>query len=140
MNNKTLSCTVGLPRSGKTTWARAYSKAQGIPIVNPDSVRLAIHGQRFIAEAEPFVWAVVKAMVNALFLAGHDEVIVDATNTTHKRRDEWKSPKWTTRFLVISTSAEECVRRAGDDADMVAVIQRMADTWEPIGEEEARLP
>jgi predicted kinase len=140
MHNKTLLCTVGLPRSGKTTWARAYSKAQGVPIVNPDSVRLAIHGQRFIAEAEPFVWAVVKAMVNALFLAGHDEVIVDATNTTRKRRDDWKSPKWTTRFLVIPTSAEECVRRAGYDAEMAAVIQRMAAAWEPLGDDELRLP
>ena len=31
---------VGLPRSGKTTWARK----QGYPIVNPDSIRLAFHG------------------------------------------------------------------------------------------------
>src|SRR5690554_6874569 len=31
-----LICTVGLPRSGKTTWARK----QSYPIVNPDSIRL----------------------------------------------------------------------------------------------------
>ena len=84
---KTLIAMVGLPRSGKSTWA----KKAGHPIVSPDAIRLALHGQRFISEAEPFVWAIAKAMVRALFLAGHSAVILDATNNTRKRRDEWKS-------------------------------------------------
>jgi predicted kinase len=82
-----LILTVGLPRSGKTTWARA----QGVPVASPDAISRALHGQRFIGVAEPFVWAIAKLMVRALFLAGHPTVIVDATNTTQKRRDEWKS-------------------------------------------------
>ena len=40
---KEIIVTVGLPRSGKTTWARE----QGYPIVNPDSIRLSLHGKRF---------------------------------------------------------------------------------------------
>ena len=76
MKNKTLILTVGLPRSGKSTWAMQ----QGYPVVNPDSIRLALHGHRFREESEEHVWAIAKTMVNSLFIAGHDKVIVDATN------------------------------------------------------------
>lgn len=125
-----LICTVGLPRSGKTTWA----KSQAWPIVNPDSIRIAIHGQRFVPDAEPFVWATAKAMVRALFLAGHQTVILDATNTTKKRRVEWFDDRWTTFFKVFATSTAECMERAKDDAEIKPVIERMAAQWEPLDE------
>lgn len=95
MENKVLILTVGLPRSGKTTWARGT----GHPIVNPDSIRLALHGKNFEALAEPVVWAIAKIMVRALFLAGHDTVILDACNVTADRRREWISRDWETKFL-----------------------------------------
>lgn len=44
---KKLILTIGLPRSGKSTWA----KQQGCPVVNPDSIRLALHGKAYIQEA-----------------------------------------------------------------------------------------
>jgi predicted kinase len=127
---KTLILLVGLPRSGKTTWA----KEQEFPIVNPDSIRLAIHRQRFIDLAEPFVWAVAKTMVRALFLAGHDTVILDACNTTRKRRDEWKSDDWQTRFVQISTSEGTCIERANEigDSQIVPVIERMNAQYEAL--------
>ncbi len=124
----TLIATVGLPRSGKTTWARAQAR----PIVNPDSIRLAIHGQRFVAMAEPWVWATAKTMVRALFLAGHDVVILDATNLTNKRREDWLSKEWQTLFHVLDTPKEECLRRAGPDTEIAAVIERMAREIEPL--------
>jgi predicted kinase len=126
----TLILLVGLPRSGKTTWA----KEQGFPIVNPDSIRLAIHGQRFVSVAEPFVWAVAKTMVRALFLAGHTTVILDATNTTRKRRDEWKSDDCETRFMQISTAESICISRANEmgDTEIVPVIERMARQFEAL--------
>jgi len=128
MNTKNLILTVGLPRSGKSTWA----KQQGYPIVNPDSIRLALHGQRFEKLAEPFVWAIAKTMVRSLFLAGHDTVIVDATNTTQGRRDEWESDEWQVTCRIIATSEEECIRRAGDDQEIIPVIERMAERFEPV--------
>jgi predicted kinase len=135
MAGNLLICTVGLPRSGKTTWARTT----GHPVVNPDSIRLALHGRRFEALAEPFVWAVARVMVRALFLAGHPVVVVDATNTTRKRRDEWKSSDWQTAFHVIDTPAAECIRRAIEvgDTEIIPIIERMAAQWEPPGEEAA---
>lgn len=123
-----LICTVGLPRSGKSTWA----KRQSWPIVNPDSIRLAIHGQRFVGDAEPFVWATAKAMVRSLFLAGHQTVVLDATNTTKKRRVEWFDDRWATFFKVIPTPKETCLERAAGDAELVPVIERMASQFEPL--------
>lgn len=133
-----LIATVGLPRSGKSTWARS----QSYPIVNPDSIRLALHGQRYWAPAEPFVWAMAKAMVRALFLAGHRHVILDATNMSRKRRDEWQSEEWGTFFKLFCETALVCKERAkatGQD-DLLPVIDRMAAESEPLGEDEQLWP
>ena len=133
---KTLICTMGFPSSGKSTWVRD----QKVPIVNPDAIRLAIHGQRFWAPAEKQVWATADLMVKALFNAGHDTVIMDATNTTRKQRDQWQSTEWETVFHHVDTSQAICVGRALYDQmpDLVDVIQRMADTFEPLEEDEVR--
>ncbi len=129
---KTLLMLVGLPRSGKTTWA----KAKGLPIVCPDAIRLALHGQPYVQEAEPHVWAIARTMVQALFLAGHHYVTLDACNNTRKRRDEWRSKHWRRAFHVMATSVPECRRRALEDDRVIAVIERMAEQHEPVTEEE----
>lgn len=134
MSDKLLIATVGLPRSGKSTWARSTPH----PIVCPDAIRLAFHGQRFIGECEQWIWVFARTMVQALFMAGHDVVILDSTMMLRKRRDEWKSPRWLTVWKVIETPREECLRRArllGDD-EIVPIIERMAAQWEPLGEDE----
>lgn len=131
---KTLICTVGLPRSGKTTWALQ----QAYPIVNPDAIRLAMPGQRFIDSAERFVWATAHCMIQSLFLAGHDTVILDATNNSRKRRDDWQSNKWDTYFKVFDTSKEECLHRAHviNDEQIKPIIERMAEQFEPLADYE----
>jgi|TARA_Y100000310_G_scaffold72876_1_gene69033 predicted kinase len=128
MNQKNLIVMVGLPRSGKSTWARE----QGYPIVNPDAIRLAIHGQRFLTEAEPWVWVVAKTMVKALFLAGHDKVIVDGCHTSKKRRDFWEDKGWNIELKVIDTSLEECLARAASEQDdvIVPIIKKMHAEWD----------
>lgn len=132
---KVLVLTVGLPRSGKSTWAMK----QGHPIVNPDSIRLALHGQPFIKEAEPFVWATAKVMVASLFIAGHDRVILDATNVTEKRREAWKNPLWVRRYEVFEVDTKVCIERleASDFSDehkagVLDAIHRMAENWEKL--------
>jgi predicted kinase len=124
-----LIVTVGLPRSGKSTWA----KTMGWPIVNPDSIRLALHEKRFLSRAEPFVWAIAYTMVEALFLAGHSCVVVDATNVTRKRRDEWISRyEGAVELKIIDTSPFVCMSRARaeNDQEIIPVIQRMAQEWD----------
>jgi predicted kinase len=133
-----LIATVGLPRSGKSTWSRV----QTWPIVNPDAIRLAIHGERFNAQAEPFVWLVAKTMIRALFLAGHNVVILDATNTTRKRRDDLRSVEWETYFKVIDTPKGVCLYRAisENDTEIIPVIERMAAGYEPLEADEREWP
>ena len=130
MEERILVLTVGLPHSGKSTWARR----QGLPVVNPDSIRLALHGQVFQPLAEPFVWATAKVMVRALFLAGHSTVVLDATNTTEKRRSEWTDREWALCFRVFDTPAAVCAERARQAGreDLLPVIERMAAQYEPV--------
>lgn len=135
MNENLLILTVGIPRSGKSTWARE----QNLPIVNPDSIRLALHGQRFQSLSEPFVWAIATVMVRALFLAGHSKIIVDATHTTKKRREFWKDKQWRCVFKVFDTSKEICLKRAQDDAEIIPVIERMHAQYEPLTSDEGEL-
>lgn len=132
-----LIMTVGLPRCGKTTWALK----QGLPIVNPDSIRVALHNFPFVPEAEPMVWVIAKYMVKALFLAGHDRVILDATNTTRDRRDEWTDKFWIKVFKVFDTTPDVCIERAKntDKPYLVEVIRRMYEVykspeWDEIGQ------
>ena len=126
----TLHVMVGLPRSGKSTKARSM----GYPIVNPDAIRVALHGQPFIASAEPMIWAVAKLMVSALFLTGHQNVVLDATNTTRHRRQEWISDKWEIKFVEVKTSQAECIRRAKatNQEYLIPVIKKMAKEYEPL--------
>jgi len=137
MNPYVLICMIGLPRAGKSTYV-AGIREKGIPVVNPDSIRLAMHGQRFAKEAEELVWATAKIMVRSLFLAGHQEVVLDATNINRASRDKWIDPMWTRLFTYISTPPSVCVVRAAQDGmpDLVPVIERMAVDFEKPSDEE----
>lgn len=132
---------VGLPRSGKTTEAlKAHVETFGV-IVNPDSIRIALHGHRFIPEAEPWVWAIARTMAHAVLIAGIDTVIIDATNNTVKRRQMWVDlakgiEGCEVSAVVLDTDADECKRRAGDDSVIIPVIDRMAKAFEPIHPDE----
>lgn len=104
-------------------------------MVNPDSIRLSLHGQAFVKSAEVFVWAIAHKMVEALFLAGHADVVLDATNITPQYRNEWLSDDWECRFLYFDTPKEECIRRAisSDKEYLIPVIERMNDSLDLTG-------
>ena len=137
-----LICTVGLPRSGKSTW----SKIQGLPIVNPDGIRLAAYGKRFWSPGELTVWRDVWVFIRSLFLAGHNKVILDSTNITRKLRDDCSFkgfpddsllPEWKAYFHYIPTDQSECIKRAGLDTEIIPVIEHMASLFEPLEKDEA---
>ena len=142
MGELLIICMMGLPRSGKSTKARVLSEEAGIPIVNRDSIRLALHGQRYVQIAEPMVKAISGIMVNALFIAGHKTVIVDETNMRRSTRDFWASlnPDARIEFWYVDTPKEECLRRAQfmNDEIIQPVIERMAADFEPLGEDEKK--
>lgn len=123
----TLIMMAGLPRSGKSTRA----KELGYPIVNRDAIRLALHGRAYIQKAEPWITLLEKLMVEALFKAGHDKVVLDATNLDPNRRARWSALCDDIVLEVLNTSPEECIRRAveGGREDLVFVINRMAERY-----------
>jgi len=143
MSDSRLYVTVGLPYSGKSTWARST----GYPIVCPDSIRLSLHGSRFVWQAEPFVWSIAKVMVASLFESGHENVVLDGCFISKKRRAEWnpcngpEAKLVSTVFIPIETSLTTCLERAAgaDDAPIVPVIERMSSEFEPLGSGEACL-
>jgi predicted kinase len=137
-----LKVTIGLPRSGKSTWARKQLRSKrGVAVVSPDEVRKALHGQAYVQVAEERVWATVELMVKALFRAGHKLVILDWTFNTKKRRLPWRGfqpwdtsePGVLTEFVYFPASAGACVAQALKDErrDLVEVIERMAEQHEP---------
>jgi predicted kinase len=119
-----LILTMGLPRSGKSTWAMK----QGYPIVNRDAIRLALHGQAFIGEAEAMVTAIEEYMVKSLFKAGHKYVIVDATHLKEKYRKRWSYGPWELQIQTFDTPMDVCIERAKKDnrEDLIPIIERMA--------------
>lgn len=130
--SKTLILMVGLPRSGKSTVSRKIARDRGCPVVARDAVRLALHGCRFRPEAEEFVAASTKMIVRALFIAGHDTIIVDECHCTQKSRAAWQSPYWHVVYVVIGTSPSVCIERAiiDFDSEIIPVIERMAGEWD----------
>lgn len=142
-NTAQLAIVCGLPQSGKSTYAKAMQEA-GWVRVNPDDIRLALHGRQMYAPAEDLVWANAKLAVRALLLSGH-RVVVDATNTTKKERDTWTSIARefdvSLEAFVIQTSVEECHRRndASEKPVPPEVIDRMAERWEPVEEKGVRV-
>ena len=128
---KHLILTVGLPRSGKSTYVRDC----GYPIVCPDEVRRYLGCFPFVAEKEADVWKIVRCMVYSLFASGAKTVVLDATNTTMKRRNEWRdADTWIREFWVFHTPVNTCIKRALDGGQdyLIPVIERMANQFEPI--------
>lgn len=141
MSKKTLCLMVGLPYSGKTTLALQMAEEKHGVIVCPDAMRIALHGSRFITHAEPMVWAMCEYMAKAAFYAGHDYVIIDATNNTAERRARWVKvarvigPTEVVALQAHATPAE-CDIRAQEalDNQIRPIIQRMADSREEVDE------
>jgi hypothetical protein len=82
--------------------------------------------------------AVAHYMVEALFLAGHDIVVLDSTSISKKKRNEWKSTKWVRKYKLFSTSVATCAEQAKKDGrqHLIDDIESMAKAFEPLSEDE----
>lgn len=128
-----LHVMVGLPRSGKSTYARSLD----IPRVEVDAIRKALTGQAFCEDAEIMVTAITKVMVHALFMAGHTEVLLDeAWTCTAEYRDLWEAygelEGYKVQYHLIPTCPETCLKRAIAERNgaLVETIQSMAELWD----------
>lgn len=134
-----LALMCGLPKSGKTTYARRL-QGRGWVRVCPDEIRRALHGRGHYPPAEPVVWANAELSVRALLIGGH-RVVLDATNTTRHRRAPWlrlaRELGVPACAYVLRTPKEECHRRNERSEEPVPpeVIDRMARQWEEVTED-----
>jgi predicted kinase len=133
MFDKTLILTVGLPRSGKSTWSLDQAMQHGYVIVSPDAIRLALYGGPFCWESEPMVWTLAKYMVQSLFISGHPVVILDACSLTQRRREDWISDDWNTVIHCVMTPADVCANRAlaAGRTELLDVIDKFDRGYQP---------
>jgi predicted kinase len=134
MSKPVLIAMMGLPRSGKSTISRELAKRLGAPIVNRDAIRLALHGQRYEAAAEPMVKAMSLYMIRALFGAGHNVVICDETNYSRAARKSLEDPNWDIEWYPVLTNRIVCRARAllTQQDDLLPVIDEMFKRYEPL--------
>lgn len=134
----TLVATVGLPKSGKSTWIYHNALGRGIPVVSLDAIRMALTGKVFEPEREPEVWDLARFIVHVLFLGGHTIVVVDECNNTINQRLIWKSDLWQTLFKVFDTPVAVCIERAkaSHDEYLIPVIERKAAEFEELTDQE----
>lgn len=130
---------VALPRSGKSTYVNEHFK--DIVKVSADQLRLLTYGKRFRFEGESKVWYTRQIMLRALMEQGLD-IVIDETNTIKKSRKEIlslaKQYSYDTVAIVIKTDKEICTQRAiqTNQEDLVPVIERMAESYDEVTEEE----
>ena len=129
---KMLYMLIGLPRAGKTTWAKRKQKNDGAVIVSADAIRYLVYGQRFWGEGEPLMWSIRSIVLKMLMEQGVN-IIIDETNTKRERRqpiiEMAKAYRYGVVGVVITTSEKTCIARAeaeGDEA-IIPVIKRMAE-------------
>jgi len=78
--------TVGLPGSGKTTWARNFQARNGALIVSKDAIR-HMYGVEFDWDLEPQVSRLFWALLHEA-LRTYGNIIVDNTNLTREVRSK----------------------------------------------------
>jgi predicted kinase len=151
-----LSFTIGLPRSGKSTFAAQWARTaeatitldprldgvgcdfsvevKDVTVARPrvvvcgDDFRTALHGRTYIPEAEGTVFAMMDVAVRAL-LAGGFDVLIDETCTTEATLGRYLKIDPDALPVWVDTPEEECVRRAREAGKeyLVKPIGRMAE-------------
>lgn len=132
---KTVYIMVGLPRSGKSTYADKYKGYKAI--VSADQLRYLVYGQRFWGPGEDMMWAIRKIALTMLMEQGID-IVIDETNTTAARRkpiiELARKHGYSVEAIVIGTPKKTCIARAIAEGDerIIPVIERMAEQYEPV--------
>lgn len=86
-----LIITKGLPRSGKSTWAKEHVEKSGNYVrINRDDLRVMLHNDKWSPKNEEITIATQRAMVKAALLKGKS-VIVDDTNLTDHHKLSWEA-------------------------------------------------
>ena len=86
--NNTLYITVGLPGSGKSTYAKEFIKGKEIEYLSSDSLRAVFGKSEEDQTVTPLVFGHIKKKVDE-FLKDGKNVLVDATSVNRKERSDY---------------------------------------------------
>lgn len=121
--------TVGLPASGKSTWAREVVQKDGTFVrVNKDDLRAMLHDGKWSAKREDQIIAMRDVMIKTAFQAKLN-VIVDDTNL---------HPKHIQRITEIAKAHQAQVEIKRFDVDVDECVKRDAKRPNPVGEKVIR--
>lgn len=119
--------TIGCPRCGKSTYCTKWAseKANRV-VVCSDDIRMALHGHRYIPEAETMVFGIKHVMIRSHLARGFD-VIVDGTHSTKISVQRLLEIDPNATPIFINVPADECKRRATatNKPDLHPVIDRI---------------
>ncbi len=131
MSKAQLYFTVGLPRSGKSTFCKKwlndmYLSDRPKVIICGDDFRTALHGHAYIPQAEGQVFAAIDTAARALLLTGFD-VIIDETATTEATILRYLKIDIDARPIFMDADSSLCIARAKQDGKefLVGPILRM---------------
>jgi predicted kinase len=86
--NNTLYIAVGLPGSGKSTYAKEFIKGKDIEYLSSDSLRAVFGKDESDQSVTPKVFSHIKTKVDE-FLKDGKNVLVDATSVNRKERSDY---------------------------------------------------
>jgi len=137
---------IGLPRSGKSFWAKHYldvtatiynNKFLGLPpyhdrhcgtkriVVNADDIRLCLHGDVYHHETEGLVACIADIMIKYFLMRGYD-VLYDETNTSYESIKRMYRLHKNPIHVWVPTPKDTCIRRAKEHGQdyLIPVIER----------------
>jgi len=141
-----LKFTIGLPRSGKSTFCKMWEKYEdeetkkgckydtyhySFPhrvVIAGDDFRNALYGKEFSRKGEGMVFAAMDISARALLFHGYD-VIIDETATTEETIKRYLRIDINAIPVPINTPVEVCIERAisNNKLYLIPVINSMAD-------------
>ncbi|MBM7624089.1 ATP-binding protein [Sporohalobacter salinus] len=133
--DKELYMTIGLPRSGKSTWIE--KNAEDGVVVSADSLRKKVYGQRFWEDGEGLLWWIRGIFLRELLEQGV-KIYIDETNVTKERRSKIIGLAHEYGYEVIGiwigTDKESCLNRCREISIeeyklMKPAIEQMAATF-----------
>ena len=100
--NNTLYITVGLPGSGKSTYAKNFIKDKEIEYLSSDSLRAVYGKSEEDQSVTSFVFGHIKKKVDE-FLKDDKNILVDATSVNRKERSDYinTAKKYGAKIVVI---------------------------------------
>ena len=135
MNKSIMTMMVGLPASGKSTYAQEIAKKSNAIVLSSDAIRWELFGDETDQDHNQKVFQELHKRAKEWLCAGRD-VIYDATNISSKRRraflNELKKVGCIKNCVIIATPYEQCLENNRNRARQVPewVIEKMYRKWQ----------